>query len=83
MPGANPLVDIVPYNTGLTDGMNAGTTQNRAGGLSSGAYSAAAAIPGGSANITVAGIVGFALLVLLGFHLLGFRFAFDAGVGRK
>ena len=38
---------------------------------------------GGSADVTVATLVGVSLVVLVGFHLLGFRFAFDASVGRK
>jgi hypothetical protein len=90
VPAANPLIDdstggsFALYNTGRTSGMNAGTT-NAAGGatLSSGQSNAAAANVGGSADVTVAGLVGGALLVLVGFHLLGFRFAFDASVGRK
>jgi len=49
--------------------------------LSSGQYSAAASV-GGSANVSVAALVGLSLLILLGTHLLGFRFGFDVSVGR-
>jgi hypothetical protein len=82
MPAVNPLAD---YNTGVTSGMMAGTTTYAAAApsLSSGQRSNAAATVGGNANTCVAGFVLAALLVLLGFHLLGFRFAFDASVGRK
>lgn len=49
--------------------------------LSSGQYSAAANV-GGAANVSVAVLVGLSLLILLGTHLLGFRFGFDVSVGR-
>jgi len=49
--------------------------------LSSGQYSAAASV-GGNANVSVAVLVGLSLLILLGTHLLGFRFGFDVSVGR-
>jgi hypothetical protein len=87
VPAANPLIDdsaggsFALYNTGRTSGMNAGTTAGAT--LSSGQSNAAAANVGGSADVTVAGLVAGALAVLIGFHLLGFRFAFDASVGRK
>jgi hypothetical protein len=84
MPAANPLV---AYNTGVTSGLMAGTTYAAnpatAPSMSSGQHSSAADIVGGNANTTVAGLVGISLLLLLGFHLLGFRFAFDVSVGRK
>lgn len=91
MPASNPLVDPATgvgyalYNTGQTSGMNSGTTQSAAGSatLSSGSRSAAAATVGGNANVTVAALVGVALIIMIGFHALGFRFAFDASVGRK
>jgi hypothetical protein len=67
MPAANPLAD----------GAGAQAT------LSSSLYAPGQATVGGSTNITVAGLVGFALLVILGLHVLGFRFAFDASVGRR
>jgi hypothetical protein len=79
MPAANPLSDVI-YNTGQTSGMNSGTTHSS---LASGARSGAAAAVAGNTNITVAALVGGSLIVLLAFHLLGFRFAFDVSVGRK
>ena len=50
--------------------------------LASGQYSAAADV-GGNANVSVGVLVAVALAVLLGFHLLGFRFGFDVSVGRS
>jgi hypothetical protein len=37
----------------------------------------------GNANVAVAALVALGLLVLLSTHLLGFRWGFDASVGRK
>ncbi len=37
---------------------------------------------GGTANLTVAGLVAVSLLVLVAMHIAGFRFAFDVSVGR-
>jgi hypothetical protein len=82
MPAANPLADTVLYNTGRTSGMNAGTTQAPAS-FTSGANSTVAGSSAGNANVTVAALVAISLAVLLGFHLLGFRFAFDVAVGRR
>lgn len=74
-------VPLAEYNTGYTSGMNNQTTQAT---FSNGAYQAAAGnmVPG-SANITVAALVAGSLIVLLVFHVLGFRFAFDVSVGRR
>jgi len=75
---------IAYYNTGETSGMNSGTTYSAA--LSSGAMAAAPGGPiavGGNANIATGAIVGGALIILVAFHLLGFRFGFDVSVGRK
>lgn len=83
-PGAGPSVPLAYYNTGVTSGMVSGTTY--ASALSSGTgspVSIQAGIAGGSAHIVVASLVGGALLVLLLFHILGFRFAFDVDVGRR
>lgn len=76
MPAAAP---IPVYNTGYSSGMNSGTTQTvGASSLSSGAAMAG----GGNANISCGVLVGGALVLLLVFHLLGFRFGFDVSVGR-
>jgi hypothetical protein len=89
MQAVNPLADLSAnqgfalYNTGQTSGMNSGTTQSSAASFTSSASSPIAGQVGGSANITVAALVGVSLIVLLGFHLLGFRAMFDASVGRK
>lgn len=69
MPAANPLAD--------TGSVSASST------LGSSQYNGGSATVGGSTNITVAGLVGASLLVIIGFHLLGFRFAFDVSVGKR
>ena len=38
---------------------------------------------GGNANVSVGALVGIALVALVLMHFLGFRFAFDADVGRR
>lgn len=68
MPVANPL------------GANRGPYAQP--GLSSSQYAPGQAQVGGNANIVVAGLVATSLLVLLALHLAGFRFAFDASIGR-
>ena len=77
-------VPLAYYNTGQTSGMNAGTTYssalNQGGASPAGVQSGAI---GGNANIYVGGLVAGALLVIILFHLLGFRFAFDVDVGRR
>jgi hypothetical protein len=79
MPAAVPLAD---YNTGVTSGMASGTTYSAT--LSSGAASPKSpTTAGGNANYAVAILVGIALAVLVAQHALGFRFAFDASVGRR
>lgn len=77
-------VPLAYYNTGQSSGMNSGTTYSSA--LSQGGSSPAGIQGGqigGNANICVAGLVGGALLVIVLFHFLGFRFAFDVDVGRR
>lgn len=84
MPPTGGVVPLASYNTGYTSGMNSGTTYSAA--LSSGAGSAAAVQAGsvgGNANVWVGGLAFGALAVIVLFHLLGFRFAFDAEVGRR
>ena len=81
MPAAIPIAD---YNTPGTSGMTSGTTY--ASALSSGGGSPAAAqigAVGGSTNVCVASLVAGALVVIVAFHLLGFRFGFDVSVGRR
>lgn len=76
-----PSVPLAYYNTGVTSGMTAGTTQT----LASGSTSPAAVrgqVVGGSANVYVAGLVAGALALMVLVHLLGFRFAFDVHGGR-
>jgi len=80
---AAAAVPLATYNTGYTSGMNSGTTYSAA--LSSGGGTPAAAsvnAMGGSANVTVGVLVAAAIAVVVIFHLLGFRFAFDVSVGR-
>jgi hypothetical protein len=69
MPAANPL----GTNTGMGSNSTLGSSQ----------YNAQSPTVGGSTNITVAGLVAGALVVVLAFHLMGFRFAFDVSVGRR
>ena len=69
MPGAVPIG---------TDG-NMGSY----GSFSSSAYAPGQMNVGGSTHLMVAGLVGISLLVLLGMHIAGFRFAFDVSVGRR
>lgn len=81
MPAAMPDA-FVGYNTGQTSGMSSGTTYSST--LSAGAGVSSAGVQvGGSANIAVAALVALGLLVLLSTHLLGFRWGFDASVGRR
>ncbi len=84
-PGSAPSVPLAYYNTGLTSGMNSGTTYSSA--LSSGASSAQAianqSVGGSTTHWTVGGLVVGALALIVLFHVLGFRFAFDADVGRR
>lgn len=67
MPAANPLGGQASYSSS---------------GLSSSQYGPGQAQVGGSANLTVAGLVAVSLLVLVAMHIAGFRFAFDVSVGR-
>lgn len=82
--GFGPSVPLAYYNTGVTSGMGSGTTYSAA--LSAGSGSPIAignqSVPG-NAHVTVAGLVVASLAVILLFHFLGFRFAFDAEVGRR
>lgn len=83
-PGTAPSVPLAYYNTGQTSGMNSGTTYSSA--LSRGSGSPAAiqsGSVGGNANVNVGALVGIALVALVLMHFLGFRFAFDADVGRR
>jgi hypothetical protein len=83
-PGAGPSVPLAYYNTGVTSGMASGTTFSSTLSTGTGSPSSIqAGIAGGNAHITVAGLVATSLAVILLFHLLGFRFAFDADVGRR
>jgi hypothetical protein len=82
---AMPVVPLAVYNTGDTSGMNSGTTYSSAtmtSGMMSTMPSAGVRV-GGNANLPVAMIVGISLLILLGSHLLGFRWGFDVSVGRR
>lgn len=77
-------VPLAYYNTGQTSGMNSGTTYSSA--MSQGGSNPAGVQGGqvgGNANICVGALVGGALLLIVLFHFLGFRFAFDADVGRR
>jgi hypothetical protein len=67
MPAANPL---------------GGGTAYASAGLSSSQNAPGQATVGGSANLTVAGLVAASLLILVAMHIAGFRFAFDVSVGR-
>lgn len=83
-PGAGPTVPLAYYNTGVTSGMASQTTYSSA--LSSGSGSPvaiSARTAGGNAHICVASLVAGSLVVILLFHILGFRFAFDVDVGRR
>ena len=66
MPAANPL----------------GGSYSAQAGLSSSQYAPGQATVGGTANLTVAGLVAVSLLVLVAMHIAGFRFAFDVSIGR-
>jgi hypothetical protein len=79
-----PSVPLAYYNTGQTSGMNSGTTYSSA--LAQGSNSPAAqraGATGGSANLYLGGLVAGALVIIVLFHFLGFRFAFDVDVGRR
>jgi hypothetical protein len=86
-PAAGTPAGVIPfatYNTGYSSGMNSGTTY--ASALSSGAGSGAAiqaGTVGGNANVYVGTLAAGALGLIVLFHLLGFRFAFDVEVGRR
>ena len=83
-PGAGPSVPLAYYNTGVTSGMASGPTYSSTLTSGSGSPQAIAnQTVGGNTHLTVAGLVGGALLVIVLFHFLGFRFAFDADVGRR
>jgi hypothetical protein len=79
MPAANPFAE---YNTGYTSGMVAGTTTGGVQSPSSLTSGAGMAGDTSNANISCAALVGGALVVLILFHVLGFRFGFDVSVGR-
>jgi hypothetical protein len=76
------VIPMAVYNTGQTSGMNSGTTSTLQSGASSGAAIQAGTV-GGNANVVVGALGLGALAVIVLFHLLGFRFAFDAEVGRR
>lgn len=79
-----PSVPLAYYNTGVTSGMASGTTYSSA--LSAGSGSPAAiqsGTAGGNAHVSVAFLVAGALAVIVLLHFIGFRFAFDADVGRR
>lgn len=83
-PSPAAAVPLAFYNTGQTSGMNSGTTYSAA--LSQGGSSPAGIrgqVVGGNANVYVGGLVAGALVVIILFHFLGFRFAFDVDVGRR
>lgn len=77
-------VPLAYYNTGQTSGMNSGTTYSSALGQGgSSPHGIQGGNVGGNANIYVGSLVAGALLVIILFHFLGFRFAFDVDVGRR
>lgn len=83
-PGFGPAVPLAYYNTGVTSGMASGTTY--AAALSTGSGSPAGIQMGstvGGTHVVVGGLVAAAIGVILLFHFLGFRFAFDVDVGRR
>ncbi len=79
MPAANPFAE---YNTGYTSGMVAGTTTGGIQSPSSLTSGAGMAGDASTANISTAALAAGALVILVLFHVLGFRFGFDVSVGR-
>lgn len=79
MPAANPLSSIQPGG-GFTQSTAQGSPADRADSQLTGVSASAS---GGNVNIHVGVLILAALGVIVGLHLLGFRFAVDAGVSSR
>lgn len=81
MPGANPLVEDMPGD--IPSMFGASGSVSAAGASLGGAVGAGPNVEGEhNTHLYVAGVMIFALAVVIALHISGFRFATDVGVTR-